>query len=502
MKQNKIITTSAGRPVECDFASLTAGPCGPTLLQDTYMMEKLSHFNNEATLPRAMHTKGAGAHGIFRATNDLSAYTCADFLSHPGKETEIFTRFSQAVGGRDSIDTTRNIRGFAIKFYTNEGNYDILSITVPAFFVSDIMKFPDFVHSLQGLAKNDLKDPNTSWDFFSLNPETVHAVSLFYTDRATPASYLNIDTFGPNTFLWYNRAGERFLVKYHFLSKQGRNDMTAEEATKIGGENPDYLRKDLYESLDKGACPVWEWYVQIMPEQEAKHYEYDPYDVTQIWLHKDYPLIKVGDITLTANPDNFFNEVEQSAFAVHHFVPGIDASNDKLLQGRLFVYQNAQDYRLGVNRNQLPINSPKVTVSNFERNGYWNIDTPNNGDPNYNPNSEDNIIQTTCCTLPPEKIDAKTGRYFKTNLDKTFEQTGMLYDNVLCDKDKEHLVHNLVLGMQGVKPKFRYRQVALFYKASKEYGTAIANALCLEIDKVADLAAMDQRERICATQDW
>lgn len=502
MENEKTLTTDFGKPVECDFASLTAGPYGPTLLEDAYLREKIAHFAQEATLPRAMHTKGAGAHGVFRVTNDVTAYTCADFLSQVGKETPIFTRFSQAVGGRESMDTTRNIRGWAIKFYTEEGNYDLLGITVPAFFISDIMKFPDFVHSLQGLPQNDLKTPNTSWDFFSLNPETIHAVTLFFTDRATPASYRNINIFGPNTFLWYNKQGERFLVKYHLMTKQGIKNMTIEEATKIGGENPDYLRQDLFDALERREYPEWDFCVQIMPEKDALSYEYDPYDPTQVWLKKDYPLIKVGEIRLTRNPENYFVEVEQAAFSISNFVPGINASNDKLLQGRLFVYQNAQDHRLGINKNQIPINRPKYKPFNFERDGIMNVSDNGGSSPNYDPNSYEKVAPYKRCPLPQQEVAGKTGRYIKTNHEKTFEQAGMLYRRVLSEEDRNHLIHNIVLTMQQVPCRIQYRQTALFYLADPDYGTRVAQAIGLDIQKVKQLAAMSQKERIMTTQNW
>ena len=486
------LTTASGSPIDDDQASITAS--GYTLIQDVHLTEKLAHFNRERIPERVVHAKGTGAHGYFEVTNDLSKYTRAAFLSEVGKKTDIFVRFSIVNTERGGPDANRDPRGFAVKFYTEEGNYDIVANNTPVFFVRDAIKFPDFIHSQKRNPKNNLHDYDTYWDFLSLTPESIHQVTILFTDRGTPKDYRHMDGFGTNTFMWYNEKNEYVWIKYTFKCDQGNETLTADEAIELKGKEADHATIDLYQEIENGNYPSWTVYVQIMTPEQAKKYEFDPFDATKVWYHGDFPLIPLGKIVLNKNPENYFDEVEQSAFAPSNMVPGIGASPDRMLQARLFAYTDTQRYRLGPNFQQLKINAPRA-LNVYQRDGpmsYGIVGT----DPNYYPNSVPDAPAPDISYTPPASIvDDEAMRHQVPIDDVDFAQARALYTRVLSDKDKDHLISNIAGHLGGAKESIQYRQTALFYKVDEDYGTRVAEALSLDINKIMKLAAASQEER-------
>jgi catalase len=494
------LTTGLGKPVDNDLASMTTGPKeGYTLLQDTHLIEKLAHFNRERIPERVVHAKGAGARGYFEVTHDLSAYTQAKFLSEVGKKTEVLVRFSTVGGEKGSADSARDPRGFAVKFYTEEGNYDIVGNNTPIFFIRDALKFPDFIHTQKRDPKTNLKDPDMMWDFFSLMPETLHQQTILFTDRGTPRDYRHMDGHSSHTFMWYNARGEYVWVKYHFKTDQTYQTLTGEEATELAGTDPDHATRDLSEAIERGEYPSWTLYVQIMKPEEAKEYRFDPFDITKVWYHADYPLIPLGKLVLDKNPENFFAEIEQAAFAPGNFVPGTGPSPDKLLQGRLFAYDDAQRYRLGPNFQQLLPNRPKGVPADYQRDGPMNFNGNGGSGPNYYPNSRGGPEPDRTAAMPQIELDAVLGRHTRASEDTDFVQPGELYRWVLDETGRAHLVSNIAESLSQAGIRIRYRQTALFYKADTDYGIRVAQALDLDPAKVKALAAMTQEERVKAT---
>ncbi|MCY8340564.1 catalase KatA [Bacillus haynesii] len=474
------LTTSWGAPVGDNQNSMTAGSRGPTLIQDVHLLEKLAHFNRERVPERVVHAKGAGAHGYFEVTNDVSKYTKAKFLSEVGKRTPLFVRFSTVAGENGSADSVRDPRGFAVKFYTEEGNYDLVGNNTPVFFIRDAIKFPDFIHTQKRHPVTHLKNPDAVWDFWSLSPESLHQVTILMSDRGIPATYRHMHGFGSHTFKWVNAEGEGVWIKYHFKTEQGIKNLTEEVGTKIAGENPDYHTQDLYEAIEKGDFPAWKLYVQIMPLEDADTYRFDPFDVTKVWSQKDYPLIEVGRMVLNRNPENYFAEVEQATFSPGTFVPGIEPSPDKMLQGRLFAYADAHRYRVGANHNSLPINRPKAEVHNYQRDGQMRFDSNGGGSVYYEPNSLGG---------PQESPENKTTAYpVSGSADSTaydhndhYTQAGDLY-RLLSEEERTRLVSNIVGSMKQVtKDEIKLRQIQHFYKADPEYGTRVAEGLGLSV---------------------
>ena len=356
MELKKHLTSANGAPVADNQNSRTAGPTGPLLIEDHHLLEKLAHFDRERIPERVVHAKGSGAYGYFEVLADVTPWTKARFLSPVGRRTEIFIRFSTVAGEKGSADTVREPRGFAIKFYTEEGNYDLVGNNAPVFFVRDPLKFPDFIHSQKRDPYTNVQEPDNIWDFFSLTPEATHQFIILFSDRGIPASYRQMDGFGSHTFQWSNANGEHYWVKYHFKTDQGIKCLSGEAAARIAGEDPDHHHRDLLRAIDRGEYPSWTLKMQIMGAHEAPNYRFNPFDVTKVWPHRDYPLMTVGRVVLDRNPENYFAEVEQAAFDPASFVPGIGPSPDKMLQGRLFSYGDAQRYRLGANHLQLPVN--------------------------------------------------------------------------------------------------------------------------------------------------
>ncbi len=480
MGDNKRLTTSTGMPVGDNQHAITAGQRGPTLIQDVHLLEKLAHFNRERIPERVVHAKGAGAHGYFEVTNDVSKYTKADFLSEVGKRTPVFLRFSTVAGELGSADTVRDPRGFAVKFYTDEGNYDLVGNNTPIFFVRDAIKFPDFIHSQKRHPKTHLKDPNMVWDFFSLSPESLHQVTYLYGDRGIPATFRHMNGYGSNTFKWVNEEGEAHWVKYHFISDQGVKGLDEALAAKLAGENPDYHTEDLFHAIENGDYPSWTLYVQIMPIEDAKTYKWDPFDVTKVLSQKDYPRIEVGKLVLNRNPENYFAEVEQATFSPGNFVPGIEASPDRMLQGRLFAYADAHRYRVGANHNLIPINQPKVPVHHYQRDGWMRTDSNGGGAMNYEPNSYGGPVESAESKISPFEVsgEADSIRYPD---DDHFTQAGDLY-RLMTDEEKDRLIQAIVHHMKDVeKEEIKRRQIEHFYKADEEYGSRVAEGLGIDI---------------------
>lgn len=477
---NNRLTTSWGAPVGDNQNSMTAGSRGPTLIQDVHLLEKLAHFNRERVPERVVHAKGAGAHGYFEVTNDVSKYTRAAFLSEPGKRTPLFVRFSTVAGENGSADTVRDPRGFAVKFYTEDGNYDIVGNNTPVFFIRDAIKFPDFIHTQKRHPQTHLKNPDAVWDFWSLSPESLHQVTILMSDRGIPATFRHMHGFGSHTFKWVNAEGESVWVKYHFKTQQGIQNLSAEVAAKIAGENPDYHTEDLFNAIEKGDYPEWKLYVQIMPFEDADTYRFDPFDVTKVWSQKDYPLIEVGRMVLDKNPENYFAEVEQATFSPGTLVPGIEVSPDKMLQGRLFAYADAHRYRVGANHNSLPINRPKAEVNNYQRDGQMRPDRNGGSSVYYEPNSFGGPTESPENKQTPYPVAGVADSVSYDHNDH-YTQAGDLY-RLLREEERTRLVQNIVASMASVtRDDIKLRQIQHFYKADPEYGTRIAEGLGLSV---------------------
>jgi catalase len=484
-KKNKILTTNFGKPVENDQHSMTAGDKGPVLIQDIHLIEKLAHFNRERIPERIVHAKGAGAGGYFEVTHDVTKYTKAKFLSKIGKKTEVFARFSTVGGEKGSADAERDPRGFAVKFYTEDGNYDIAGNNTPVFFIRDPLKFPDFIHTQKRHPATNTKDADMFWDFLSLTPESIHQVTILFSDRGTPKTFRHMNGYGSNTFKWYNNKGDYYWVKYHFKTDQGIQNLTRIEAEKLKGTDPDHATRDLYEAIKRGDYPSWTLQVQIMKPEDAVDYRFDPFDVTKIWPHGDYPLIEVGRMVLNRNPENYFAEVEQAAFSPGNFVPGIAASPDKMLQGRLFAYHDAHRYRLGPNYHLLPVNRPKaMTMNNYQRDGSMRFDGNEGGKPNYYPNSFGGPKPQIDAAEPPFKVSEKAARHPYTHPNDDFVQPGNLYQHVMKDEDRTHLIDNIVTHLCNAKKEIQIRQTKIFYKANPEYGRRVAEGLKLPLKEI------------------
>jgi catalase len=494
------LTTGFGMPVDNDLNSMTAGPKGPVLVQDVHLVEKLAHFDRERIPERVVHAKGAGAHGYFEVTRDVTAYTRAKFLSKVGKRTDVFVRFSTVGGEKGSADSERDPRGFAVKFYTEEGNYDMVGNNTPVFFIRDPLKFPDFIHTQKRHPATNLKDPDMFWDFLSLTPESIHQVTILFSDRGTPRSYRNMNGYSSHTYMWYNEKGGYVWIKYHFKTEQGIQNFTGEEAGRMKSVDPDCTTRDLYGAIAQRQFPSWRVEVQIMTPEQAKSYRFDPFDITKIWPHADFPPVVIGRMVLDRNPENYFAEVEQSAFSPGNFVPGIGPSPDKMLQGRLFSYHDTHRHRLGPNYHLLPVNAPKAApMASYQRDGAMRSDGNGGGGPNYWPNSFGGPAPQAGTGVPPIDVAGAAARHAYVLGDVDFVQAGALYRKVMTNADREHLVGNIVGHLGGAKKPLQLRQSALFYKADAEYGERVAKGLGLDVAEVKRLAAMSQEERVKAT---
>jgi len=488
-QEPKKLTTASGRPYVENENTMTAGPRGPILLQDYIFHEKMAHFNRERIPERVVHAKGSGAYGTFTVTHDITAFTKAKIFSQIGKQTRMFARFSTVGGEKGSADTERDPRGFALKFYTEDGNWDLVGNNTPIFFVKDPKKFSDFIHTQKRDPHTNLKSPTMMWDFWSLNPESLHQVLFLMSDRGTPYGYRHMHGYGSHTFSFINADNVRHWVKFHFRTQQGIKNFTNEEAGRMKGENPDWAQHDLVEAIAKGDFPKWNVQVQIMTEAQAKALPYNPFDLSKVWHHKDFPRIDVGVMELNEIPDNYFAEVEQAAFAPAHIVDGISYSPDKMLQGRLLSYPDAHRYRLGSNYEQIPVNRCPYMVSNHQRDGKMRTDGNGGKSPNYSPNSFDNIVADKSYKEPAFELDSLTADWYDRNgvgENDHYSQPGAFVRNVLSAKDRKHLVHNIVAAMKGIdgpkKDLIVNRQLCHFFRADIGFGMAVAQALGVTVD--------------------
>jgi catalase len=483
-KTSPVMTTSSGRPVGDNQNSITVGPRGPVLMEDYLLFEKMAQFNRERIPERVVHAKGAGAHGTFTVTSDITKYTTARLFSEIGKKTEVLARFSTVAGEKGSADTARDPRGFSVKFYTEEGNWDMTGNNTPIFFIRDPLKFSDFIHSQKRVPATNLRNPTVMWDFWSLSPESLHQVTTLFSDRGTPDGYRHMHGFSSHTFSLTNANGERFYCKWHFLTMQGIKNLTAQQADEIAGTDPDYATRDLYEAIERGDHPKWRVCVQVMPEAEAETYRIHPFDLTKIWPHKDYPPIEVGVMELNRNPKNYFAEIEQAAFSPVNIVPGMGYSPDKMLQARLISYPDAHRYRLGVNFETLPVNRPKCTVHTYNRDGFMRADDNGGDAPNYEPNSFGGPVEDPRHRELPYKVSGEVGRYNHRDGNDDYQQAGDLF-RLMPEAEKRALIANIAGHMKGIPERIARLQISHFTKADPQYGARVAEALGMPVAEEA-----------------
>lgn len=484
-KVSNLLTTSTGSPVDDDQNTLSAGPDGPLLLQDFHLIDKLSHFDRERIPERVVHAKGGGAHGYFECTHDITKFCKAVPFEAIGKKTPIFMRMSTVIPESGSSDTERNPRGFAIKFYTEHGIWDIVGNNTPVFFIRDPIKFPDFIHSQKRNPQTHLRDADMNWDFLSLTPESIHQVTILFSDRGTPDGFRHMHGFGSHTFKWVNSEGEVFFVKFHFVSDAGIKNLSDSESVRLMGEEPDYAIKDLFNHIQGGDQVTWTFKAQVMPLKDAANYQWNILDVTKVWPHHDYPLIPVGKLVLNKNPENYFAEVEQSAFSPSHMIPGIEPSLDKMLQGRLFSYPDTHRHRLGVNYLQLPINCPyRTNIANYQRDGPANYVNPGNK-VNYQTNSFNGPIHDQKYAQATYKINGNFGRQPTQHKNDDYAQPAVLYSKVMKDSDRNNLISNIAGNLKNAKRFIQERQCKIFYKCHSEYGTRVAKSLNLNMNFTA-----------------
>jgi catalase len=481
--ERKTMTTDAGRPVGDNQNSLTVGPRGPVVFEDFLLFEKMAHFNRERIPERVVHAKGSGAYGYFVCTNPLTTYTTARLFSSKGKKTPAFLRFSTVGGEKGSADTERDPRGFALKFYTEEGNWDMVGNNTPVFFIRDPLKFGDFIHTQKRDPETNLKSPTMMWDFWSLSPESLHQVTILFSDRGTPDGYRHMNGYSSHTFSLINAKNELFYVKWHFKTKQGIQNFTREQADELRGKDPDYAQRDLFESIQSGKFPKWRVCAQIMPEKQAETYHVNPFDLTKVWPHRDYPLVEVGELVLDRNPVNYFAEVEQAAFEPKNIVPGMGYSPDKMLQARLISYPDAHRYRLGANYDSLPVNKPQCPFHTYNRDGAMRFDGNSGAAVNYEPNSFNGPTQDPAFRERPRTITGSVDRHNHRHDGDYYTQPGNLFRLMKPDA-RERLIGNIVASMKSVPQRIQELQIQHFHKADPAYGAGVAKGLGLEIEKV------------------
>ncbi len=496
------LTTAAGAPVPNNTDALTAGPRGPMLLQDVWYLEKLAHFDREVIPERRMHAKGSGAFGTFTVTHDISKYSCASVFAGVGKQTAVFVRFSTVAGERGAADAERDIRGFATKFYTDQGNWDLVGNNTPVFFIRDPHKFPDLNRAVKRDPQTNLRSAQNNWDYWSSLPEALHQVTITMSDRGLPIGYRNMHGFGSHTYSFINRDKQRFWVKFHWVCQQQITCLTDQEAAEVVARDRESSQSDLFGAIAAGDFPKWQLNVQIMTEEQAVTHFENPFDITKVWSHKLYPLIPVGIMELNRNPENYFVDVEQAAFNPAHVVPGISFSPDKLLQGRLFSYGDAHRYRLGVNHDLIPVNKAIVDVHAYHRDGQMRVDSNYGAAAGYTPNSvgewleQPEFADYVDLPLPSAEELARYSAY--TNDDDTFHQPGDLWRLIEPEK-KLLLVENTARNIMEATINIKLRHAAHCYLADVGYGTAIADACELDLTKVKELAALPLSERLAAT---
>lgn len=481
MTKKPKLTTVSGAPVPNNQDSVTAGARGPMLLQDVWFLEKLAHFDREVIPERRMHAKGSGAFGTFTVTHDITQYTKAKVFSEVGKKTDMFVRFSTVAGERGAADAERDIRGFAMRFYTEQGNWDLVGNNTPVFFFRDPLKFPDLNHAVKRDPRTNMRSATNNWDFWTSLPEALHQVTIVMSDRGIPASYRHMHGFGSHTFSFISADNQRYWVKFHFETQQGIKNLTDAEAEALVGRDRESSQRDLYEAIERGDFPKWKMFVQIMPEKEAATVPYHPFDLTKVWPKGDYPLIEVGEFELNRNPENYFAEVEQAAFNPAHVVPGISFSPDRMLQGRLFSYGDAQRYRLGVNHAQIPVNTPRCPVHSYHRDGAMRVDGNQGSRLHYEPNSYGEWQEQPDFSEPPLALDGAADRwdYWETEPDY-FTQPGNLF-RLMNAEQQQVLFENTARNMAGVPEEIKRKHIAHCTKADPAYGAGVAKAMGLNV---------------------
>lgn len=476
MNHPKIMTTTGGNPIADNQNSISAGPRGPLLLQDYQLIEKLAHQNRERIPERVVHAKGSGAFGTLTITHDITRYSKASVFSAIGKKTDMLLRFSTVAGERGAADAERDVRGWALKFYTDEGNWDLVGNNTPVFFVRDPLKFPDFIHTQKRHPRTNMRSGTAMWDFWSLSPESLHQVTILMSDRGLPVGYRNTNGYGSHTYSLINAEGERFWVKFHFKTRQGIKNMTNREAEQVVAKDRESSQKDLYEAIERGEFPQWDFKIQIMNEEDAEKCPFNPFDLTKVWPHGDYPLIDVGVLELNRNPENYFQEIEQSAFSPSNIVPGISFSPDKMLQARIFSYADAHRYRVGTWYEALPVNRPKSPVNTYHMDGPMNFLTPSSSDAYYEPNSMGGPAEDDRFAEPPLKISGDADRWNHRDGNDDYTQPGNLF-RLMTPSQQQQLFNNISEAMQGVPTHIIERQLAHFDKADPAYGAGVRAAL-------------------------
>ncbi|MBI5914296.1 MAG: catalase [Bacteroidetes bacterium] len=490
MSNEKKLTTASGRPYYENEDTQSVGPRGPLLLQDFILHEKMAHFNRERIPERVVHAKGTGAFGTFTVTNDITKYTKAKIFSEIGKKTRMLARFSTVGGERGSADSERDPRGFALKFYTEDGNWDLVGNNTPVFFVKDPKKFGDFIHTQKRDPRDNCKSPTMMWDFWSLNPESLHQVMILMSDRGTPADHRHMHGFGSHTFSMINAKNERVWVKFHFVTAQGIKNFTNAEAAEMKSKDMDHAQRDLVEAIDRGNFPKWNLKIQVMTQEQARIFRWNPFDLTKVWPHGDFPLIAVGVMELNEVPVNYFAEVEQAAFAPAHVVDGIGYSPDKMLQGRILSYPDAHRHRLGVNFEQIPVNRCPFAVNNYQRDGQMRVDGNSGSAPNYWPNSFDDIVADKSYKEPAWDLDDTLADWYDRNAEGEndhYTQPGILFDQVMNEQEKRNTISNIVGAMSGISGPKRgeiiNRQLCHFFRASVPLGLGVAKGLGVNVEE-------------------
>ncbi|HXC34571.1 MAG TPA: catalase [Candidatus Acidoferrales bacterium] len=475
----EIMTTTGGNPVADNQNSFSAGRRGPLLMQDYHLLEKLAHQNRERIPERTVHAKGSAAYGTLAITHDITKYSRAAVFK-PGTQTGAFLRFSTVAGERGAADAERDVRGFALKFYTEEGNWDLVGNNTPVFFVRDPLKFPDFIHTQKRHPKTNLRSNTAAWDFWSLSPESLHQVTILMSDRGLPKTLRHLNGYGSHTYSFVNAQNERFWVKFHFKTLQGIQFMTNEQAAAVVARDRESSQRDLFEAIARGEFPRWRFCVQIMPETNAEAYRWNPFDLTKVWSHKDYPLIDVGILELNRNPENYFAEVEQSAFSPSNIVPGIGFSPDKMLQARIFSYADAHRYRIGTHYEMLPVNRPKNGVHTYHADGPMRFDSPKGTDAYYEPNSFGGPKEDQRFAEPPLKLSGDAGRFNHRNGNDDYTQPGDLF-RLMTTEQQQRLFKNIAAAMAGVPGEIVQRQLAHFHKADPRYADGVSKALGVKL---------------------
>jgi len=486
MKQSKKLTTAVGAPVPDNQNVMTAGPRGPMLLQDVWFLEKLAHFDREVIPERRMHAKGSGAYGTFTVTHDITRYSRARIFSEVGKKTELFVRFSTVAGERGAADAERDIRGFAIKFYTEEGNWDLVGNNTPVFFLRDPLKFPDLNHAVKRDPRTHLRSARNNWDFWTSLPEALHQITITMSERGIPYSYRHMNGYGSHTYSMINARGERHWVKFHFKTRQGIRNLTDEEAEAVIAKDRESHQRDLYESIQRGDFPRWTLHIQVMPEADAATCPFHPFDLTKVWPHGAYPLTEVGVLELNRNPENYFAEVEQAAFNPASIVPGIGFSPDKMLQGRLFSYGDAQRYRLGVNHHLIPVNAPRCPAHSYHRDGAMRVDGNHGSTLGYEPNSYGAWQEQPAYAEPPLSLEGAAARWSHREDDHDYySQPRALFRGMNLEQ-RDRLFGNTARAMGDAPKEIKLRHIANCIKADPDYGKGVAAALGIPLSDLPD----------------